>query len=325
MKSEVYNQSTCLVSMVAYQYYVEEKSRAEIGEKFGLSSATISRLLKKAKEEHIIEFHISEPYLSCQKMAEKIKDYFHLDTVMVVPVEEQETEENRQDIKKAVALEGARYVQRVITDGDVLGLAWGGTMYHMIQYLNPCRKVNASIVTMHGSIANCNQNLEVKSLVRRAAMAFGGRNVSFVAPGLYETKEKAEKLKKQPGFEEVFKLFEKITIAVSGLGSFYPNFDSLLARSNFLSEEEIASLRGKDAYTDLSLRFIDKDGQECETSLKDRTLAIDLDVYRKIPCKVVMASGSQKAHSVLAVLKGNLADVLIIDYHLAEKLMGLLK
>ena len=87
----------------------------------------------------------------------------------------------------------------------------------------------------------------------------------------------------------------------------------------------IASLRGKDAYTDLSLRFIDKDGQECETSLKDRTLAIDLDVYRKIPCKVVMASGSQKAHSVLAVLKGNLADVLIIDYHLAEKLMGLLK
>ena len=30
-------------------------------------------------------------------------------------------------------------------------------------------------------------------------------------------------------------------------------------------------------------------------------------------------------HSVLAILKGNLADVLIIDYHLAEKLMGLLK
>lgn len=104
MKSEVFNQSTCIVSTVAYQYYVEKKSRAEI----------------------------TEPYFSCHKMEEQLKEMYDLDNVMIVPVIEKEAKENSETIKKLVALEGARYVQRIITDGDVLGLTWGGTMYHMI-------------------------------------------------------------------------------------------------------------------------------------------------------------------------------------------------
>lgn len=323
MKSEVFNQSTCIVSTVAYQYYVEKKSRAEITEELGLSSATISRLLKKAKEDGIVEFRITEPYFSCHKMEEQLKEMYDLDNVMIVPVIEKEAKENSETIKKLVALEGARYVQRIITDGDVLGLTWGGTMYHMIQYLNPCRKVNASIVTMHGSIASCNPKLEVKSLVRRAAMAFGGRNVSFVAPGLFDSKEELERIKKQPKFQEIFSMFEEIDISVSGIGSLYPKFDSLLARSDFFSREEMEMLIKEEAYTDLLLRYINKDGEECDTPLRDRTLSIGLDTYRRIPCKVIAASGSQKAYSLLAMLKGKLINVLIIDSHLAEAVLRL--
>lgn len=323
MKSEVYNQSTCIVSAVAYQYYIEGKTRAEISKSLSLSTPTISRLLKRAKEEGIIEFKITEPYLTCYIMAEELQNTYGLENVIVVPVSEPETEEDEESIKKQVALEGARYVQRIIRDGDVLGLNWGGTMYHLIQYLNPCRKVNASIVTMHGSIASCNPKLEVKTLVRRAAMAFGGRNVSFVAPGLYSSAEQVAKIKQQPGCKEIFSLFEKINIAVSGVGSLYPDFDSLLATTDYLSPEEKNLLSQEGAYSDILLRFINKDGKECDTSLKDRTLAISLDTYKKIPCKVIAASGSRKALSVLALLKGGLVDVLVIDYYLAQEIMKL--
>lgn len=100
MKSEVFNQSTCIVSTVAYQYYVEKKSRAEITEELGLSSATISRLLKKAKEDGIVEFRITEPYFSCHKMEEQLKEMYDLDNVMIVPVIEKEAKENSETIKK---------------------------------------------------------------------------------------------------------------------------------------------------------------------------------------------------------------------------------
>lgn len=323
MKSEVYNQSTCIVSKVAYQYYIEGKTRTKIAEELDLSSSTISRLLKRAKEENIIEFKITEPYLTCNRMEEELQKLYQLKSVIVVPIPEVETKENEEAIKKQVALEGARYVQRIIKDDNVVGLNWGGTMYHLIQYLNPCRKVNASIVTMHGSIANCNPKLAVKTLVRRAAMAFGGRNVSFVAPGLYTSKEELDKIKEKPGCKEIFALFEKIDISVSGVGSLYPTFDSLLATTNYLKQDEVKNLEEKNAYSDILLRFIDKDGKECNTSLKDRTLSIELDTYKKIPCKIIVASGSKKANSIMALLKGGLVDVLIIDYYLAQEVLSL--
>ena len=46
MKSEVYSQSTCIVSTAAYQYYIEGKKRSEIAESLGLSPSTLSRVLK---------------------------------------------------------------------------------------------------------------------------------------------------------------------------------------------------------------------------------------------------------------------------------------
>ncbi|MGL5513061.1 MAG: sugar-binding domain-containing protein, partial [Sporomusa sp.] len=57
---------------------------------------------------------------------------------------------------------------------------------------------------------------------------------------------------------------------------------------------------------------------ECESDLKHRTLAIDMDVYKNIPCKIIVASGSQKAATLHAALKGGLADVLVVDYWLAK-------
>lgn len=323
MKSEVYNQSKCIMSAVAYQYYVEEKSRTEISESLALSPSTISRLLKRAKEEKIIEFNITEPYLTCNRIENKLQKDFGLKSVLVVPVSEEEIPEHAENIKKQVALEGARYVQRIIKNGDVLGLGWGGTMYHLIQYLNPCRKVNASIVTLHGSIANADPKLEVKTLVRRAAMAFGGQNVSLMAPGLYDSSEGLQRIKECNGIKNIFNLLEKIDIAVSGVGSLYPDMDSLLVTADYLNKKEMIALREKNAYSDILLRFLDKEGKECDTSLKDRTLSISLESYKKIPCKIIVASGSKKGLSVLALLKGGLVDVLIIDLHLAKALLSL--
>lgn len=60
-----------------------------------------------------------------------------------------------------VALEGARYLQRIITSKDVLGIAWGGTMYYLIHYLNPCQRADTIFVTLHGSLTCCDYELDV--------------------------------------------------------------------------------------------------------------------------------------------------------------------
>ena len=319
MKGEVYNQSQCIISRVAFLYYIEEKSRAEISEITGISASTISRLLKRAKEEGMIQTSMTEPYLTCNRLETQLMLQYGLKRVIVVPVEE-EREDNLDDIKKKVALEGARYVQRIIRDGDVLGMAWGGTMYYLIQYLNPCRKVDANIITMHGSIADCDSKLAVKALVKRAAMAFGGKHVTISYPGLLGSSNQINRLK-QGSCKEMFSLFHEITISVCGVGSAIPGRESLLFRTNYLTAEELEVIRQADVCSDLILRFIDRNGKECDTPLKERTLSIDLDVYRKIPCKIIAASGSFKAEAVTSLLRGGLVDVLIIDLNMARNLI----
>ena len=142
MKGEVYNQSLCIVLRAANLYYQEGKSQREIAEHLNISVPTVSRLLKRAKEEGVVSYVIPEPYMECLELEREIKERYGLEEAIIVPVVGVEPTE--EAVKKAVALEGARYVQRVIRPEDILGIAWGGTMYYLIQFTAVLQAATAS-------------------------------------------------------------------------------------------------------------------------------------------------------------------------------------
>lgn len=322
MQGEVYNQSICLVIKVAKMYYSDHMSQKKISEILNISPPTVSRLLKRARDEKIIRFDMPDEFKECIYLESCLKEKFDLNEIIVVPTCTL-CETSPMEVKKAVALEGARYLERSIVQGDILGIAWGGTMYELIQYLNPCRKNNTSFITLHGSITSCNSKFEVNSLVNRIAMAYGGSKYATEVQGLLSSEEDVEKLKKTEEVARLFSIYNKISISVSGIGSFYPEQTSPLSQLSYLSEKDLNTLMEYKPYADIMLRFLDKDGNECCQKLSKRTLAIDLDVYRKIPKKIIVASGTHKGYSLKAVLKGKLVNVLIVDYNLASKLMAI--
>lgn len=321
MRSEVYNQSTCLINEVVYRYYIEEMPVSQISSELTISKSTISRLLKRARADGIINFQMEPSALQCIRLEKTIKQKYHLTDVFVTPVTFPSDTIDLESIKKQVALEGARYLQRIITDDDIIGFTWGGTMYYLIQYLNPCRRKGSKTITLHGSIANCNPKLAVDTLVHRAAMAFGGKNISLRRSGLLTTEEMAH-LKESDYYKKIQQLFKRINIAISGVGALYPDITTPLATTSYLNESELQELKDQGAYCDLLLRFIDRNGRECQTSMKDRTYSISLETYCQIPRKVIVASGTEKANSIRALLNGKLLDVLIIDQLLAEALLS---
>lgn len=161
-----YNQSTSIILKAAYLYYMKSLSQNEIADKLQVSITTVSRLIKKAKDEKIIEFVIKDPYIECIHLEEELKETFGLKDVIIAPDPTSNPIENAEfkieNRKKLVALEGARYLQRIIKKDDVLGISWGSTMYYLINYLNPCQKVDAKFVTLHGSISCCENELDVR-------------------------------------------------------------------------------------------------------------------------------------------------------------------
>jgi deoxyribonucleoside regulator len=322
MKGEVYNQSKWIVMKAAYFYYVHDKPLKEVADILNVSKSTVSRLIKRAKKERIVEFVMPSPYKQCLELEHELVKRFKLKEAIVVPsVYKAKDVIDAEKSKMSVALEGARYIQRIITSNDILGIAWGGTMYYLINYLNPCQKTYATFVTLHGSLSCCDYELDVNTLVPRMSMAFGGRHYSLSYEGLLSSEEKINLLKSKKDVKQVFSLFNKLSISVSGIGSFYPKLDSPLSRLQYLQADELVFLQGKGVYGDIMLRFFDENGKECDTNLKRRTLTIDMDTYKEIPCKIIVASGVQKAKTLQAALKGKLVDVLIIDSALAQAIV----
>lgn len=330
MRVEKYDQSTFLVLKAAYLYYIAEKPQNQIAGELGVSITTVSRLLKRAKDERIIEFVICDPYVECLKLEQEIKETFELKEVIIAPAidfldEEVETQTNPENVKKLVALEGARYLQRIIKENDVLGVTWGSTMYQLINYLNPAQKVDATFVTLHGSLTSCVNDWDVRTLVSRMAKAFSGKQYTLLTDTLMSSSNTANLLKQEKSIMQVYEMFDQINIAIMGVGSLYPKLGSILTTPEFLDPKEVGALQKQGAVGDLALRFFDKHGKECETDLKDRTISMDFDRFKKIKTKIAIASDASKAHTLLYALRSRLIDVLIIDNQLGEAVIKLEK
>lgn len=327
MAKEKFNQSVFLVLKVAYLYYLKDKPQNEIADILGVSITTVSRLLRKAREDKIIEFVIRDPYIECLRLEREIKERFQLKDVIIAPgININEAGESRMvedNVKQLVGLEGARYLQRVIQEDDILGITWGSTVHRMINCLNPAQKVQAKFVTLHGSIASCEMDLDVRTLVSQMAKAFSGTNYYLLTEALMSSQQALEMIKRERNNWNVFAMFPYITISVNGVGSFYPIQNSALAKPDFMSAEDLHALQSEGVVGDIALRFFNKDGCECNTSLAKRMVTIDLEAFKRIPTKITVASGAWKAHALHAALKGRLIDVLIVDYKLAEALQQL--
>lgn len=313
MDREVYAPSACIASRAAELYFIAGASQREICDQLGVSVSTVSRLVNRAREEGLVSISMAEPYASCLSLERDLKEAYHLKEVLIPPG----LSPDPDAANRAVAIEGARLVQRLTTATDTLGVAWGGTVRQLIGYLNPCRKIPASFVAMHGSIPCYGADLNPQSLVGRMAMAFGGSQHALDHPGLQPRVEDVAHLREDPAVERLFSLYAGITISVASVGSFRPQLSSRLA-VKYLTPAELSDLLDAGVVGDLVLRFFDSAGQECDTPLSDRTLAIPFAQYRRIPYKVVVASGRPKAHPLHAALEGGLVDALVVDEELAR-------
>ena len=85
MKSEVFNQSRCAVLRAASLYYLEGCSQKSIAQQLDVSVPTVSRLLKKAREDGLVSFVIPRPYMECLELERKLRECYGLEEVIVVP------------------------------------------------------------------------------------------------------------------------------------------------------------------------------------------------------------------------------------------------
>ena len=156
---------------VAQLYYQNDWRQSRIAAELNLSRPTVSRLLQYARESGIVQIKISNPLVSTQQLAAELKDYYHLDQVIVVPSEMTASGE----LLELVGAAAAEYIETIVKDDDTIGLAWGKTIHAIAQHLSPEDVHGVTVVQLKGSVANTKQkNYAFESVNARYAATVTG-------------------------------------------------------------------------------------------------------------------------------------------------------
>lgn len=307
---------------VAKLYYIGNMSQEQIANIMGVSRPKISRMLKLCREKKIVEFKINTSSSSFSELSEKIKTYYNLKDVIIVP-----SCSNLEESKKNVGKASANYLNMQLKNKMMIGITWGSTMNYMVKYFEPDKSTDRSfIVQLSGGLHSQTQsmNLDARELVKALALKLDARWFLLQVPLVLQNKLLKKLLMEEPEIKTHYLMFDNLDIAFVGFGSSHPE-ESVTYKAGYITKIESEQLEASGAGADICGHRLDSEGRIVQTILSDRVLSIDLNTLKKIPTVVGIGAGEEKAHSIIAGVRGKYINTLIIDELAAITVMGLEK
>lgn len=305
-----------LLVKIARMYYESDMTQNEISKTLGIYRTTISRLLKKAKKEGIVQIHIDRSFSEVFELEEQLEKAFHLKEVIVVPSNHAQTSEQRRRELGSATLQ---YLNRIMSDQDKVGFAWGKTLASMVDELSEFKPRKADFFPLVGGPGTLDSKYHVNTIVYNLANAFGGTAQFIDAAAVVEKKETRDDLLASNFFKKILDLWNELTIAVVGIGA--PLASSNMIWTGFYGEKEIEELDKLKVVGDICSRFIDVHGNIIRSEITDRTVAIELERLRELSYSIGVAESLNKVPSILGALRGKFINVLITDEVTAEEII----
>jgi len=305
-----------LMAKVARMYYIQELNQQTITEKLQLHQSTISRMLKKARTMNLVRFNIATPPGTFAELEDQLTSRFDLRDAVVVDCPA-EGDALVRDLGAALAY----FLETTLKPGKVIGISsWSRSLFAMADALHPgdyC--AGGRVVQILGGVGSVGSAFHAIQLAQRLAGSIGASPVLLQSPAVVGSPEAQRVLARDPSVQEASAWFDKLDLALVGIGSMEPS-KMLTGSGNVFSREERVEMQRRGAVGDICFRFYDADGQQIKSPLMKRVIGIDLDRLRTCKRVVGVAGGMQKMQAILGALRGGLIDILITDQRTAEAL-----
>lgn len=308
---------TRLMVKVARMYYVLGLRQREITDLLQIHQSTVSRMLKKARETHIVRMSVHVPAGIFSELEEALEQKFGLREAIVVDCADEETHMVR-DLGEAAAF----YLESTVRPGERIGISsWSRHLLAMVDQLQPNqRALNGQVVQILGGVGNPEIQSQATHFTQRLATALGATAVLLQAPGVAGSARIRDLLLEEPYVRDTIKCFSKLDTALVGIGVLRPS-PFLASSGNTFTREELETLRKAGAVGDICMRYFGANGNLIRSPLHNRVIGIDLPNLKRVPRIVGIAGGDYKFTAILAALRGRWINVLITDKKTASRLV----
>ena len=305
-----------VLAKAAQLYFVEQRSQQDIAELLGTTRSNVSRMLKAAREQGIVEIRITHPVRRDLHLEDLLRRRFSLADAQVLAFGS-----GSSSAIEEVGVLAARWLGDALTDGQVVALSWGSTLNAMVRSVTPDQPRDVEIVQLVGGLSAISSNLTGQELVRELAARLGARYRYLHAPAVLDSKDVLAGLLGEPSIAEALDAARRADIAMVGIGARGFGSSAAIVEAMRLSRRERDAFEASGVVGDVCARYYDLSGNEVATAVRDRILAVSLDDLRAIPTVVGVAAGREKALGILGALRGRIVDVLICDERAARTVL----
>ena len=298
-------------------YYRQDISQLEIAQTLGISRPKVSRLLALARELGIVTISIKPPELFNQTDLEKrLAEKYELNQVLIGISKDG----NDSSIQKAI---GSRFVgefPRFLKKDIKIGIGLGSTVYETSRtiHLDGPIPSGISIFPLMGLAGRADPAYQINNIIDLFAESLCAQRNYFLAPAIFEDAAQKENLCKSKQVTEIIDIWEKLDLAVFGIGG--PIERSAILFSSF-PEKYLVQMVQNHAVGDVLAHFFDIDGNLVCPEAEATMLSISLSSLKKIPERICLAGGLWKLSSIKTALKSNLATILVTDLLTAQSLI----
>jgi DNA-binding transcriptional regulator LsrR (DeoR family) len=291
-------------------YYELGETQNAIAEQLGVTRPQVSRLLKRARAEGIVEIRIVDRTSVESPAVDILRRTYGLDAVHLAP-----TIAGPEDLtRRMVGRLAAEVLRGALRTGAVVGVGDGASVAATAAALEEtATPVAVTVVPLCGGYWTTGPEREP---YRRIADALGGQARGLMAPGLVDDAATQRALVAHAGVRAIVDLWERVDVALFGIGGPAWNVAAL-------GDATEHDLDAAEAVGEVLVAPFDLDGRFVCPALRERVIALDARRLGRLPVAIGVASGENKVRPILGALRAGVVRTLVTDVATADAVVAL--
>lgn len=296
---------------IATRFYLRGETQLAIARSMDLDPSTVSRHLKRARDEGIVRIEIRPPRRHNVDLGRRVAERFAVARVVVAA---------GSGADSTLATVAADFLGSLLRSGMRVGSGWGETLASVFALLEPGTVTGLSISQLAGGLSGSVPGIQGHELVRLLASHYPDSRVHYLhAPSIVDSPAIRAAIMSDSSVEAALAIAASSDLAVVGIGEI--EADATLIRSGHLGPEDLDRLRELGAVGSMNSRFFAADGTPV-TWLDDRTMGISWAQLAAIPTVVAVAGGAHKVAAIMGALRTGCITILVTDEGAADLLVG---
>ncbi|AZO27779.1 sugar-binding transcriptional regulator [Mesorhizobium sp. M1B.F.Ca.ET.045.04.1.1] len=295
-----------MLHTVAKLHYEAEMSQVDIARQLGVSTATISRLLQRARAEGIVRIEVID-LVTPEDVTRQLIDRLGLRDAAVIETP------SAGALTALSAPLGGLLKQAQLVAGSVVAIGWGRAVREVIRAGLP-RIPGVLTVAATGGMQQHAPHFQINEFVRLAAEEFGGTPHFIHAPYL-PSSELREVFLGDAAIRDAVALWDRTDVAIVGVGLPHA-INAPEASAATPSEQALVHAAG-----DVLRHYFDADGVLIPWEGESRMIAMSPAQLRAAPLAIGVAASPEKATAIIGAVRAGLINALVTDTKTAQAVL----